>query len=298
MQSLIITEKDFNGKESSPPLKNIKINLSDIINKGKKTLQKAGVNPAEREVIWLMEFILGKKIIDFEIQISEKQKNEFLKLINKRVKHYPLQYLIGNIDFFDTKICVTNNVLIPRPETEEMVEKACNLLKNIPGEIICADLGTGSGCISIAIAKKIKKTKWFACDASETALQVAKSNAERNFISDKIKFFYGNWFYAFPKNIKFDFIIANPPYVKEWEKLQPELSYEPSNALFSGKDGLNAYREIISNLREKMNSGGVFLGEFGLGQSAELIKISKKNKFDKIEIIKDLSGRERFIKIF
>ena len=178
-----------------------------------------------------------------------------------------------------------------------MVEIACNLLKNIPGEIICADLGTGSGCIPIALAKKLKNLNWFACDASEAALQVAKNNAEKNSVSDKIEFFHGNWFNAFPKDLRLDFIITNPPYVEENEKLQPELDYEPSSALFSGKDGLEDYRIIISNLSDRMNPGGVFLGEFGDGQAFALLKIAKENKFENVEIIKDLSGRERFIKI-
>ncbi len=277
--------------------KNKKINLSAIIIDGKNKLDSAGIHPAEREAAWLMEFILSKKNVASNTQITENQKNKFFQLIDKRAAHYPLQYLIGNVDFFDTEIQLTTNVLIPRPETEEMVEIACNLLKNIPGEIICADLGTGSGCIPISLAKKLKNSNWFACDASEAALQVAKNNADKNFVSDKIEFFHGNWFDAFPKNFRFDFIITNPPYVIEGEKLQHELDYEPSSALFSGKDGLDDYRVIISNLSARMNPGGVFLGEFGDGQALALLKIAKENNFENVEIIKDLSGRERFIKI-
>ncbi len=275
--------------------KNINLNFADILSIAKNKLETAGIHPAEREAVWLMEFILGEKIADFEIKITEKQQKKFLKLVNKRAEHYPLQYLIGSVDFFDTEIHVTKDVLIPRPETEEMAETACDLLNQFSGELLCADLGTGSGCIPIAIAKKNKKTKWFACDASEAALSVAQVNAENNFAGDRIKFFHGSWFSAFPKNLKFDFIITNPPYVEENEKLQPELDYEPSSALFSGKDGLNDYRIIISNLRERLNPGGIFLGEFGLGQSVSLIKIAKANGFENIEIIKDLSKKNRFI---
>ena len=276
---------------------NKKINFSAVISEGKKKLENEGIHPAEREAAWLMEFILGKKNVSSKTQITENQKNEFFQLIDKRAAHYPLQYLIGNVDFFDTEIQLTTDVLIPRPETEEMVEIACNLLKNIPGEIICADLGTGSGCIPISLAKKLKNSNWFACDASELALQVAKNNAGKNFVSDKIEFFHGNWFDAFPKDIRFDFIITNPPYVIEDEKLQPELEHEPSTALFSGKDGFNDYRIIISNLSAKMNTGGIFLGEFGDEQASALQKIAKEHNFENVEILKDLSGKERFIKI-
>ncbi len=275
--------------------KNNNFNLSAIITSGKNKLDSAGIHPAEREAAWLMEYVLGKNNSDLGTQITENQKNEFFQLIDKRAEPYPLQYLIGNVDFFDTEIQLTTDVLIPRPETEEMVEIACDLLKNIPGEIICADLGTGSGCIPIALAKKLKKSNWFACDVSEAALQVAKKNADKNIISDKIEFFHGNWFNAFPKDVRFDFIVTNPPYVIEGEKLQPELDYEPPSALFSGKDGLEDYRAIISNLSERMNPGSIFLGEFGDGQALALIKIAKDNNFENVEIIKDLSGKERFI---
>ncbi len=275
--------------------KNINLNLSNIINEGGNILKKNDINTAEREAVWLMEFVLGKTISALNTKISEKQKIDFLQLINKRATHYPLQYLIGYVDFLDTVIHVTNNVLIPRPETEEMAEIACNLLTNCSNELCCADLGTGSGCIAIAIAKKIKNTTWSACDASESALEVAKSNAEKNSVSDKIKFFHGYWFNAFPKKNRFDFIISNPPYVEQEEILQQELDYEPPAALFSGKTGLDDYRIIISNLHERMTDNGVFMGEFGAGQSNALKKIAEENNFKKVEIIKDLSGRERFI---
>ena len=219
--------------------KNNNFNLSAIIISGKNKLDSAGIHPAEREAAWLMEYVLGGKNDDLGTQITVNQKNEFFQLIDKRAEHYPLQYLIGNVDFFDTEIQLTTDVLIPRPETEEMVEIAFNLLKNIPGKIICADLGTGSGCIPISLAKKLKNSNWFVCDASEAALQVAKNNADKNFVSGKIEFFHGNWFNAFPKDVRFDFIVTNPPYVIEGEKLQPELDYEPPSALFSGKDGLD-----------------------------------------------------------
>jgi release factor glutamine methyltransferase len=277
--------------------KNIELNITGILSTAKNKLESAGIHPAEREAVWLIEFIVGEKIADTELQITEKQGEDFFNLIDKRVQHYPLQYLIGNVDFFDTEICVDENVLIPRPETEEMVEIACTLLNKLPEKIVCADLGTGSGCIPIALAKKIKRTKWFVCDASEAALSVARGNAKNNLVEGQIEFFHGIWFSAFPKKIKFDFIITNPPYVEENEKLQPELNHEPPSALFSGKDGLNDYRIIISNLRERLNPGGIFIGEFGDGQSAPLIKIAKANGFENIQIIKDLSGRERFINI-
>jgi len=274
-----------------------KNSLSAVISEGKKRLDAAGIHPAEREAVWLIESVLCKKATGSDVQITANQKDIFLNLIDKRSEHYPLQYLIGSVDFFDAEIGVTNDVLIPRPETEELTEIAFNLLKNQKNIFQCADLGTGSGCIPIALAKKLNKSKWYACDASGEALQVARTNAEKNSVSDKIEFYHGNWFEAFPIDLRFDIIITNPPYVVEGEKLQPELEHEPSAALFSGGDGLYDYRVIISNLRERMNPGGIFIGEFGDGQAKPLIKIAKENSFEEVEILKDLSGRERFLNI-
>lgn len=273
------------------------MNLSQLLSFAVAQLKNAGIPTANREAVWLLEHVLNKKIIDLNFSVSDSHKKSFLDLVDKRSQRFPLQYLIGKTTFFDAEILLDDNVLIPRHETEELVELALEFLKNSSNEILCADLGTGSGCIPVALAKKIDNSSWFACDKSEKALNLAIKNAEINAVSDKINFFISNWFSDFPKNLNFNFIISNPPYIKNNFTLQNELEYEPPSALFSGEDGLDDYRIILSNLRYFLKKNGVFLGEFGDGQTNQLIDIVKKNNFKDYEILKDLSGKDRFIKI-
>ena len=270
--------------------------ISEIIYFAKEKLAGAGFSVAEREAVWLLQCVLGKKRLNLDEQILASEKEKFINLLKKRLDNYPLQYLIGSVDFFDVEIYVDENVLIPRHETEEMAEAACEMLGKKSGKIICADLGTGSGCLAVSLAKKLEDTVWHVCDKSEPALRVARKNARRNFVSEKINFYCGDWFSAFPENLKFDFVIANPPYVEAGAKLQAELFYEPPSALFSGADGLDDYRKIFDGLAGKLKKGGVFLGEFGDGQAEDLKNLAEKCGLVNLQILTDCRGKERMIK--
>lgn len=246
------------------------------------------------------------------------------------------------MEFAGADIELTPDVLIPRPETELLVEHILEIIKEKKTPVKCADLGTGSGCIAIAAVLEIRNSKienrnkseirnsksknilltpfkgglnqkskikehppnplqrgtkffWFVCDKSERALKLAKKNAKKNGVSDLVSFYLGNWFDAFPKDLKFDLIVTNPPYVRAEEKLEPELSYEPSTALFSGKDGLDDYRKIFASLRSRLLPGGIFIGEFSSEQEPELYKIAKQTGLADIEFLTDLTGRKRLI---
>ncbi len=328
---------------------NIDINLTEALLWGKAALDSFKIHPADREARWLLEFVLGnnKLITEPDSVLTENQRKKYEELISKRMEKYPLQYLIGEVEFVDATIEVTPDVLIPRPETELLVEYALEFIKDKNCDLKCADLGTGSGCIPVAVAKSLicdsedrgqktedgikehppnplhgstssptrgtksrnlknipltpfkggltQKFLWHVCDKSEKALTLAKKNAKRNGVEENISFYLGSWFDAFPKDLKFDLIVSNPPYVRSEEKLEPELAHEPSIALFSGKDGLADYREIISSLRSRLLLGGVFIGEFSPEQADELIKISKENGFVEADFLEDLTYRKRFI---
>ncbi len=282
-------------------MKNLKLkidtNLIEALLWGKLALDFVGIHPADREARWLLEFVLGnnKLITEPDSVLTESQRKTYEELIFKRMEKYPLQYLIGEVEFMDATIEVTPDVLIPRPETELLVEYVLEFIKDKNCDLKCADLGTGSGCIPIAILKKLQNANLFTCDKSKKALDLAKRNAKRNGVEENISFYLGSWFDAFPKDLKFDLIVSNPPYVRTEAKLEPELSYEPSIALFSGKDGLEDYRKIISSLKNRLLPDGIFIGEFSPEQTDELIKISKENGFLKIKFLKDLTNRKRFI---
>jgi len=308
---------------------NIEANLSDALFWGKTALDFVGIHPSDREARWLLEFVLdnNKLITDPNSMLTEIQRKTYEELILKRTEKFPLQYLIGEVEFMDAIIEVTPDVLIPRPETELLVEYLLEFIKNKNYALKCADLGTGSGCIPVAVTMEFRNSKfevqiplapfmkgrinspppphlpqfskegivWHVCDKSEKALNLAKKNAKKNCVEKNISFYLGSWFNAFPKDLKFDLIVSNPPYVCSEAKLEPELAHEPSIALFSGKDGLEDYREIISSLRNRLLPNGIFIGEFSPEQADELIKISKENGFSKIKILEDLTYRKRFI---
>ena len=243
-----------------------------------------------------------------EKQLTNQEINTFKGFIQKRSKREPIQYIIGEEEFRGLIFKVTRDVLIPRPETELLVEEAVKIIerqraKGKRQKAIIIDLCTGSGCIAVSIAKEIDNCKVYATDISEKALSVARENAKRHSVEDRITFLQGSFFE--PLNDqglegKIDILLSNPPYVskKDMEKLQPEIKeYEPSLALYGGEDGLDSYRTIIPQALPYLKKGGYLILEIGFGQ-AEGIKelFARHSTYGKIEIIKDLSEIERVVK--
>ncbi len=227
--------------------------------------------------------------IDWEILIKKYPGS--LKEIEKKIRnHYPVQYLIGNVEFCDTKLEVSEDVLIPRFETEYLVEKVWNKIKKYPeNSLNILDIGTGSGCICINLAKKLSQS-FFALDISEKALEVAKKNAKYNKVN--INFFQMD---ILKEKIKknYDIIISNPPYVSENEEVDPATKYEPQYAIFAKKDGLEFYEKILEHIP---NIPKLIAFEIGYNQRIDVINLAK-NRFPTAKIIceKDLSGKDRYI---
>lgn len=233
--------------------------------------------------------------VDLEL-LEKKYQGESLDIALNKVKEgYPVQYLIGNVNFCGNIINVNENVLIPRYETEFLVEL---VLKSIPedfkGNIL--DIGTGSGCISISIAKKLKNAKVVGIDISKKALEVATSNKELN-SSNNVEFKNIDLFNMHNFN-NFEIIISNPPYVSYNEEVGKETKFEPQNAIFAENNGLIFYEEIIKKASLSNNIKHIFF-EIGMNQAKDINAI--KNKYlpnYKIEIHKDLAGKDRYIHIF
>ena len=228
-----------------------------------------------------------KNISDDEIKIF----NECLK---RRLNREPLAYIVGHKQFMNLDLIVNENVLIPRPETEILVENVINRLKNFVGEIKIADIGTGSGAIALSIVDFLPNVFVDAVDINEKSLEVAKSNAIKNNLQNKINFYHGDLFNPI-QNKKFNAIVSNPPYIptKIIDELQDEISkYEPRIALDGGIDGLNFYRRLINESQNFLNDEGFLAFEIGYNQ-AESIKKFAKNIFNCVEVIKDLSNLNR-----
>ncbi len=233
-----------------------------------------------------------------ELGISKREALELLKVSNdiesdyeKLKKGYPIQYLIGYVDFYGNKIKVNESVLIPRYETELLVDKTINYAKKIFNkEINILDIGTGSGAIAISLINNIN-CKIDACDISEDALNVAKLNSN----SKKINFIKSNLF----ENIhnKYDVIISNPPYISYDEVIMDSVKkYEPHEALFADNNGLYFYERILEESNKYLNKKYIIAFEIGWMQGEKILKIAKKYfQSAKITVEKDYSDKDRYI---
>lgn len=231
-------------------------------------------------------------------EVSNKNQERFINELNKRAKGMPLQYITEIQEFMGMKFKVNENVLIPRPDTEILIEE---ILKNVDLEkkYNILDIGTGSGCISISLAKYLKNSDIYTVDISKEATEVAKHNAKINGVEEKIKFFNGDIFEPFDQNKNFfDIIVSNPPYIptKVVDTLDTNVKdYEPSIALDGGADGLDFYREIISKSSIFFEDKGAIFLEIGYDQANDVTSLLQTSKFFDINIVNDLAGRNRVV---
>ncbi len=230
--------------------------------------------------------------------ISKDDSDSIVNVLRRRIKGEPIQYILGRIEFMGLEFKLTPDVFIPRPETEILVEIALKIVhssKFIVHSIL--DIGTGSGCIAISLAKFLKDVRVSATDISEEALGIAKQNALLNNV--KINFFQSNLFsnYELP-TANYELIVSNPPYIPSAEinNLEPELNYEPRIALDGGRDGLDFYRCIIKVAPAYLKKGGFLITEIGFNQCLVLKELfNAVQNFEIIEIVKDYNNIDRVI---
>ncbi|MDD5166805.1 MAG: peptide chain release factor N(5)-glutamine methyltransferase [Candidatus Omnitrophica bacterium] len=230
-----------------------------------------------------------------DIPLDKDKLSKVSSVLKRRFSGEPLQYILGKTEFMGLEFRVNPSVLIPRPETEILVETAIKILQPAAQGMKILEIGTGSGCIAISLAKLLKDVDIIATDISDNALEVAKGNARRHGV--KINFILADLFNAVDCLMHpADLIISNPPYVASSEiaSLQPEISYEPRIALDGGADGLDFYRRIINGAVDYLKKDGLLILEIGFDQSRAIADIFQKSgKFKIIEIAKDYSNIER-----
>ena len=241
-----------------------------------------------------------KMALEPELRLSESEMLTFHFAVKDLLKNKPIQYIIGETEFCDLKFKVNENVLIPRPETSELVMKIINSQQpTANSQQLILDIGTGSGCIAISLAKNLPNSKVYALDISEKALEVAKGNAINNdtdvtFIHDDILKLKNNI------ETEFDIIVSNPPYVRELEKAEMRgnvLNWEPHNALFvSDNDPLIFYRNILEFAKSHLKENGEIWFEINEYLGKEMADLCKEYGFSDIEIFKDFRGKERALK--
>ena len=275
------------------------MNLKEILKYGKEELIKNNIEDASIIAKELAEYIFkitrAQMIANNDMEFSKDQTDNYINSIKKISTGIPIQYITNNQEFMNLNFYVDENVLIPQPDTETLVEEVINEYKEKKCEIL--DLCTGSGAIAISLAKNIYESNIVASDISMKALQIAKLNAEKNLVRKKIEFIESDMFNKIYKD-DFDIIVSNPPYIKTKviEELDKQVKNEPYIALDGGADGLKFYKIIIENAYKYIkNEGKVFL-EIGYDQKNELINLFKENiHYENIYSKKDLGGNDRII---
>lgn len=259
----------------------------------------------------LLAHVLNLKRIDLYLQYDKPLSNNellrFKALIKRRAKREPVAYIVGAKEFWSLNLTVTEDVLIPRPETECLVEAVLELLSEdsssgtTPAPKRILELGTGSGALILALAFERPKHLFFASDSSIKAVKLAKQNAKRNGLNRIANFFCASWFASLNNECRFDIILSNPPYLptKVISRLQPEIyKYEPVVAIDGKEDGLACLRHIIFNAHEYLNNHGSLLLEIGHDQKNYIKKIIDKcNNYKDIVFTKDYSGYDRIVHI-
>ena len=277
--------------------------IRDIIIKYSKELEKISDTPRLDVEIFLQKALgdVDRIYIHLNLnkELTKEQYDEFLGYINDRINGRPVAYIVGNREFMGLDFFVKEGVLIPRPDTETLVEEIIQLCKNKNEEINIVDIGTGSGAITVSLAKYIENSKITSLDISDIPLEVGKINAVNNGVDNRIEFLKSDVFTAI-KNTekKFDIIVSNPPYIpkKDIETLHTQVKdYEPYNALEGGEDGLDFYRQITEESVQYLKQGGILAYEVGHDQAEDVSKIMKYHGYDKIYTKKDIQGIDRVV---
>ncbi len=228
-------------------------------------------------------------------QLSEQQVRAVMALISRRQQHEPIAYIIGHKSFMGLEFEVNRNVLIPRPDTEILVE--CILEQIGDRKLLGADIGTGSGAIAIALLKHAPHLKMWASDISAAALTCAEKNARSSAVIARIKLLQSDLFSNFGE-VQFDFIVSNPPYIDKQQLTTLDknvLNYEPHSALAGGDDGLDYYRRISATAHRHLKKGGQLYFEIGYNQKGDVIEILKLNGFKDIKWLSDLAAKDRVV---
>ena len=279
-------------------------------------LSKYGIEDSRKEAETIMTECLGLERVALyrdDPLLSPFQVDTLRKVVERRGRREPIQYIIGHVNFLGLILEVGPGVLIPRPETELVVEEVIKTVRSLQSKVISQqnpgqsdtarrmkilDLCTGSGCLAIALAKAFPRAEVVGTDISETALGYATQNARRNSIGN-VTFLKGNLFEPL-QGMRFDVVVTNPPYIREAEirGLQREIcEWEPREALEGGSDGLRFYREILLSIGRYMKEGGFMVMEVGDGEAGDVASIAKLLGFENLSIHKDYSAVERIIHI-
>jgi len=279
--------------------------VAAVLRQAARRLISRGIESGSLDSELLLGHVLGltreQLMVAAAIQLDDRELRVYDSLLARRLERQPTAYITGKREFWSLDFHVTPDVLIPRPETEVLVEIALRLAM----EARCAkalrivDLGTGSGAIAVALARELAGAEIFASDISQAALAVAKDNAVRNHVAGKIKFVLGDLFEAIPAEQSVDLIVSNPPYIRrsDVDTLEPEVSrWEPRGALDGGLDGLDYYRRIAAQAFGYLAENGAVAVETGAGMGESVARLFQDALVGaEVEIYKDYAGNDRVV---
>ncbi len=279
------------------------LTVLDVIQRSSVFLEGKGVESPRLNAEWLIASALGidrmKLYMQFDRPLKEEELADMRSKVARRAKREPLQYILGTTPFHELELKVDQRALIPRPETEQLVELALGSLGENDGEYRIVDLGTGSGAIALALAFALPRSEIFAVDASREALELAQENALGCGLQNRVTFVLSDWFSDFDPEGEFDLIVSNPPYLtgEEMETAEPEVKdFEPHSALFAEKEGLSDLETIVSGSFERLKAGGTLWLETGIGHREPLVSLCQKLGYAEVVGVDDWSGRPRFVR--
>jgi len=274
--------------------------IETILNWTRRYFGEKGVENPRLDAEVLLSHIIGKDrlylYVHFDQPLEDKELTAFRMAVKQRAARLPVAYIIGTKEFMGLDFQVSPAVLIPRPDTEILVEVALKRLATIESPQIL-DIGTGSGAICISMLVKLPSARGVTVDVSSSALAVAKLNAEKHQVTERLTFCHGDLFAPIQEQ-GFHAILSNPPYIPEADiaGLTPEVRQEPSQALIGGADGLDFYRRIIREARKYLATGGFIAMEVGIGQAQFVAAMAQETGFFKVsQIVKDYGGIERVV---
>jgi release factor glutamine methyltransferase len=279
------------------------MSIAEAVRSASRILDRAGVLEPRREASSLLSFILKKDrtflISHAEDQVEDEFLLRFQESVARRARGEPLQYITGIQDFFGREFCVTPDVLIPRPETELLVEAAIELIGGADSAPFICDVGTGSGCIPITLLCEINNARAVAIDESEAALEIAKLNARNQAVAGRMVFVVSDCFNSLDKDeYQFDVVVSNPPYITAATiaGLQREVKdHEPLIALSGGSDGLSIIRRLLLEAPAFLKTGGYMIMEIGFDQGEAVKDLLDENTWHLLEIRPDLQGIPRIV---
>jgi len=280
------------------------LNIKEVLVNTEEYFQKNGIESARLDAEVLLAELLDmeriKLYVNFDYPLNDEEISQYREMIKKRAQHIPVAYIIGHKEFMSLDFYVNKNVLLPRPETEILVEYLIDCFQEKEMDTVnIVEVGTGSGAIMVSLGNYLDNARILGVEIEEGALEVTRKNIERFSLDDRLKVTKGDLLKPLIKReIKnVDLVVSNPPYISEEEmdKLPPEVKKEPAKALYGGRAGLDIYKDLIPQSRQVLKDNGMLALEIGYQQAEAVKNILVENNFKDIDVRKDYADKDRFI---